>query len=92
MEGVAKVSMDGVLPEAIYVEISRENASALGISVARVYQILSQQNAVVSAVETSRLSIVSTESIAPVGWMTNRRSPTPTSPAETTAFCCDSIW
>ena len=53
VEGVAKVSMDGVLPEAIYVEISRENASALGISVARVYQILSQQNAVVSAGDVS---------------------------------------
>jgi len=49
VDGVAKVSMDGVLPEAIYVEISRENASALGVSVSNVYDILSQQNAVVSA-------------------------------------------
>ena len=49
VDGVAKVSMDGVLPEAIYVEISRENASALGVSVSNVYGILSQQNAVVSS-------------------------------------------
>ncbi len=49
VDGVAKVSMDGVLPEAIYVEISRENAVALGVSVSNVYSILSQQNAVVSA-------------------------------------------
>ena len=41
--------MDGVLPEAIYVEISREYAVALGVSVSNVYSILSQQNAVVSA-------------------------------------------
>jgi multidrug efflux pump subunit AcrB len=53
VEGVAKVSMDGVLPEAIYVEISRENASALGVSVSNVYGILSQQNAVVSAGEVN---------------------------------------
>ena len=49
VDGVAKVSMDGVLPEAIYVEISRETAAALGVSVSNVYSILSQQNAVVSA-------------------------------------------
>ncbi len=49
VDGVAKVSMDGVLPEAIYVEISRENATALGVSVSNVYSILSQQNAVVSS-------------------------------------------
>ena len=53
VEGVAKVSMDGALPEAIYVEISRESASALGVSIGRVYQILSQQNAVVSAGDVS---------------------------------------
>ena len=49
VDGVAKVLVDGVLPEAIYVEISRENATALGVSVSNVYNILSQQNAVVSA-------------------------------------------
>ncbi len=49
VDGVAKVLIDGVLPEAIYVEISRENATALGVSVSNVYNILSQQNAVVSA-------------------------------------------
>jgi multidrug efflux pump subunit AcrB len=53
LEGVAKVSMDGVLPEAIYVEISRENTSALGISVERVYRTLSQQNAVISSGDVS---------------------------------------
>ena len=49
VDGVAKVLIDGVMPEAIYVEISRENATALGVSVSNVYNILSQQNAVVSA-------------------------------------------
>ncbi len=49
VDGVAKVSFDGARSEAIYVEISRENAVALGVSVSNIYDILSQQNAVVSA-------------------------------------------
>ncbi|MGI9248292.1 MAG: efflux RND transporter permease subunit, partial [Woeseiaceae bacterium] len=49
VDGVAKVSYDGAQSEAIYVEISRENAAALGVSVANIYDILAQQNTVVSA-------------------------------------------
>ena len=49
VEGVGKVSLSGAQREAIYVEISRERASALGVSVKKVYSDLAQQNAVVSA-------------------------------------------
>ena len=49
VDGVAKVSYDGAQSEAIYVEISRENAAALGVSVSNIYNILAQQNTVVSA-------------------------------------------
>ena len=49
VDGVAKATFDGALSEAIYVEISRENAAALGVSMSRIYDILSQQNTVVSA-------------------------------------------
>lgn len=48
-EGVGKVSLDGELKEAIYVEISRQNAASLGVSISNVYNILQQQNAVVAA-------------------------------------------
>ncbi|MFW2437802.1 MAG: efflux RND transporter permease subunit, partial [Arenicellales bacterium] len=51
VDGVAKVSIDGALSEAIFVEISRENASALGVSISNIYDILAQQNASVSAGE-----------------------------------------
>ncbi len=49
VEGVAKVSLSGLQREAIYVEISRERASALGLSTNQIYQQLEQQNAVSSA-------------------------------------------
>jgi multidrug efflux pump subunit AcrB len=49
VEGVAKVALNGVQSEAIYVEISRERAAALGVSVGRVYDDLARQNSVVSA-------------------------------------------
>ncbi|MGI9265313.1 MAG: efflux RND transporter permease subunit [Gammaproteobacteria bacterium] len=49
VEGVAKVSYDGARSEAIFVEVSRENATALGVSVGSIYDILAQQNAVVSS-------------------------------------------
>ena len=49
VDGVAKVSYDGARSEAIYVEVSRENAAALGVSISNIYNVLSQQNAVVSA-------------------------------------------
>jgi multidrug efflux pump subunit AcrB len=49
VDGVAKVALGGVLKEAIYVEISRENAAALGVSINNIYQILTEQNRVASA-------------------------------------------
>lgn len=49
VEGVARISLTGELSEAIFVEISRENAAALGISVSNIYNTLSQQNTVVDA-------------------------------------------
>ncbi len=49
VDGVAKVSLGGELKEAIFVEISRNNAAALGVSVNNIYNILSQQNRVLSA-------------------------------------------
>ena len=49
VDGVAKVTLHGVQREAIYVEISRERASALGVSVNQVYSDLDQQNAVVAS-------------------------------------------
>jgi len=51
VDGVAKVTIDGALSEAIFVEISRENAVALGVSISNIYNILAQQNATVSAGE-----------------------------------------
>lgn len=46
VEGVAKVALSGLQKEAIYVEISRERASTLGLSINQIYQQLDQQNAV----------------------------------------------
>ena len=49
VDGVAKVTLEGVQDEAIYVEVSRERAAAIGVSVARIFEDLAQQNSVVSA-------------------------------------------
>ncbi len=49
VEGVAKVALKGEQDEAIFVEISRENAAVLGVSISNVYNILQQQNTVVAA-------------------------------------------
>lgn len=49
VEGVGKVALAGIQKEAIFVEISREQTTALGGSISNIYDILSQQNAVVSA-------------------------------------------
>ncbi|TQV70719.1 efflux RND transporter permease subunit [Exilibacterium tricleocarpae] len=49
VDGVGKVSLGGELQEAIFVEISRENAAALGVSISSIYDTLAQQNAVVAA-------------------------------------------
>jgi len=49
VEGVGKVVLNGVQSETIYVEISRERANALGVSVGQIFDDLSRQNSVVSA-------------------------------------------
>ena len=49
VEGVAKVALSGAAKEAIFVEVSRESIANMGVSIGKVYQILSQQNAVSSA-------------------------------------------
>lgn len=49
VEGVSRVSLDGVQKEAIFVEVSRQNAAALGLSISSIYNILTQQNSVVAS-------------------------------------------
>lgn len=49
VDGVGKVELDGEQTEAIYVEISRAHASALGVSINNIYSILKSQNTVASA-------------------------------------------
>ena len=49
VEGVGKVTLLGQQSEAIYVEIARDRAAALGVSLERVYADLDRQNSVVPA-------------------------------------------
>jgi len=49
VEDVGKVQPLGMQQEAIYVEISRERANALGLSVDKIYGDLAQQNSVTPA-------------------------------------------
>lgn len=49
VDGVAKVALHGLQREAIFVEISRDRAAALGVSINKLYTDLEQQNSVVSA-------------------------------------------
>lgn len=49
VDDVAKVQPMGMQQEAIYVEISRERANALGLSVEQIYGDLAQQNSVTPA-------------------------------------------
>ena len=49
VRGISKVQLAGEREEAIFVEITRENTTRLGISIQNIYDILQQQNAVVSA-------------------------------------------
>lgn len=46
VDGVAKVGLVGEQEEVIYVEVSRQRAAALGLSLNQVYDTLSQQNSV----------------------------------------------
>lgn len=47
--GVAKIEINGKRDEAIYVEISREQAAGLGVSVNNIYNALDLQNTVTNA-------------------------------------------
>lgn len=49
VDGVGKATLSGALNEAIYVEIARERAAALGISVNQIYNDLAQQNTVLAS-------------------------------------------
>ncbi|GDY26397.1 multidrug transporter AcrB [Agarivorans sp. Toyoura001] len=49
VDGVARVTLDGLQKEAIYVEISNQDAKRLGLAISNVFSLLSQQNAVVSS-------------------------------------------
>ena len=49
VDDVGKVVINGVQSEAIYVEVSRERANALGVSINQIFDDLSQQNSVVNA-------------------------------------------
>lgn len=49
VKGVGKVALAGEREEAIFVEISSENMAVLGASIQKLYDILQQQNSVVSA-------------------------------------------
>ena len=49
VEGVAKVQLAGIQEEAVFVEISQEKTAVLGMSIQKIYDILQQQNSVVSA-------------------------------------------
>lgn len=49
VEGVARVTLDGLQKEAIFVEISRQDTAALGLSISNIYDTLAQQNAVVAS-------------------------------------------
>lgn len=49
VEGVGKVSFAGEQTEVIYIEVARERAAALGVSLGNLYSVLSTQNAVVAS-------------------------------------------
>ncbi len=49
VDGVAQVALLGERREAVYVEVSRERAAALGVSLPAMYELLERQNAVAPA-------------------------------------------
>lgn len=51
VDGVGKVQLDGLLQEAIFVEISQQNLANLQINLNSIYSTLEQQNAVVASGE-----------------------------------------
>lgn len=75
VKGVGKVAIAGEQDEVIYVEISREKAAALGVSLNNVYNTLAQQNTVTAAgklqVGTERLEIQPTGELSTVASISN---------------------
>lgn len=67
INGISKVNISGEQQEIIYVEISRQRAAALGISLNSIYDKLSQQNAVAFGgeirIDDSRIEISPTGAI-----------------------------
>lgn len=67
VDGVARVTLDGIKKEVIYVELSRSNIQRLGLSFNKIMNVLSQQNTVSSAgdvkVGSKRLVIDPTDAI-----------------------------
>lgn len=49
VDGVARVDLIGQHEEAIFVEVAREQAASLGVSLSEIYQVLGQQNTVAPA-------------------------------------------
>lgn len=70
VNGVAKVGIIGDQEEVIYVEVARDRAAALGVSLNAVYDTLAQQNTVTSAGDIllgdSRIEITPTGDISSV--------------------------
>lgn len=70
VQGVGKIQIAGEQEEAIYVEISREQAASLGVSINNIYDTLSLQNAVTDAgdirVGTNRIEIHPTGEITSI--------------------------
>lgn len=75
VDDVAKVAIHGSQSEVIYVEIARERAAALGLSVDQIYNDLAQQNSVVFAgdvqVGDQRLVILPTGEVESVSAIEN---------------------
>ena len=75
VDGVGKVTIAGEQDEAIYVEISRERAAALGLSTFAIFDSLQTQNAVVGAgaitLNDQRIEIVPSGSIDSVAHIEN---------------------
>ena len=75
VEDVGKVAILGGRTEAIYVEVSRERAAALGVSVDRIYADLARQNSVTPAgdvrVGDRRVAILPSGSIDSVAAIEN---------------------
>ncbi|MEL6829141.1 MAG: efflux RND transporter permease subunit [Pseudomonadota bacterium] len=70
VDGVAKVGIIGDREEVIYVEVARDRAASLGVSLNAVYDTLSQQNTVTSSGDIllgdSRIEITPTGEISSV--------------------------